>query len=114
MSFFPVVTNFWVPVAAIPYLTIAGYDFWLHETDRQVPKAERAFHAVVITAVVTFLASATLGWNLVAKVALFILLPAAAVDEFRFHGDLDAHERRIHFLGGAALAACIGVWIWTT
>jgi len=114
MSFSPFAMNYWVSVAAVPYLVIAGYDFWLHDNDRQVPRAEAVFHAVVITAVITFLASATLGWNLVAKVALFVLLPAAAVDEIRFHGGLGAHERRIHFLGGGALAACIGVWIWTT
>jgi len=106
--------NYWVPVAAVPYLVIAGYDFWLHDNDRQVPNAEAVFHGVVIAAVITFLASATLGWSLVAKVALFVLLPAAAIDEIRFHGELEAHERRIHFLGGAALAACIGVWMWTT
>ena len=103
----------YVLLAAIPYLAIAGYDFWLHETDRQVPRDESLFHAVVALGVTVFLIAATLGQHLVAGIALGLLLPAAIIDELWFHGGLDPREHRLHFLGGLALAFCIGVWVWT-
>ncbi len=102
-----------VLVAAIPYLAIAGYDFWLHETDRQVPRAESVFHAGIAIGVAVFLCAAVMGWNTLAAVALVLLLIAAIVDELRFHGDLDVREKRLHMFGGLALAFCIGVWLWT-
>lgn len=113
MSFFPVFTNSWVLPAAVPYLVIAGYDFWLHETDRQVPRAERLFHGVTIAGVAAFLISASFGWNVLATLAVIVLLFSATVDELKFHADLDPREKRLHFVGGAALALCIGVWLWT-
>ena len=107
------VVNTWVLVAAIPYLAVAGYDFWLHETHRSVPRIEGCFHAVIVTGVGVFLAASAMGYNRVAGSSLACLLLAAAVDELRFHGGLDARERRLHYAGGAALAFCIGVWVWT-
>jgi len=112
MSFPPAIVNIWVLIAAVPYIAVAGYDFWLHENDRQVPRVEGVCHAIVITSVLSFLALAVLGKNVAASVVLVILLIAAAIDEFQFHGDLDAHEKRLHLLGGGALAFCIGVWLW--
>ena len=103
----------YVLLAAVPYLAIAGYDFWLHETDRQVPRVESLFHAATALGVATFLAMATIGEHLLAGIALAVLLISAVVDEVWFHGGLDPRERRLHFLGGAALAFCIGVWVWT-
>ena len=105
--------NIWVLIAAVPYLAIAGYDFWLHETDRQVPRVEQYYHAGIAIGVFLFLSTAALGYNLVAAISLAILLVAAAVDELRFHGDLDKHEKRLHHIGGLALFFCIGVWQWT-
>jgi len=113
MSLFPALANNWVLPAAVPYLAIASYDFWLHETDRQVPRMESAYHVTIASSVLLFLTLAALGRNLAASVALAILLVAAVVDELRFHADLDAREKRLHFLGGVALAFCIGVWLWT-
>ena len=113
MSISLTIANHWVLLAAIPYAAIAGYDFWLHETDRQVPPVEGTFHATIITSVLLFLTLAALGRNLAASIVLVVLLLAAAIDEFRFHGDLDPHEKRLHFVGGAALAFCIGTWLWT-
>jgi hypothetical protein len=112
LEFFPV--NLWVLPAALPYIAIAGYDFWLHETDRVVPRLEGLLHATVITGVVSFLGLATLGKNLAAAVVLGIMLVAAVFDELGYHGNLDAHEKRLHWFGGAALSFCIGVWLWTT
>lgn len=105
--------NHWVLLAALPCLAIAGYDFWLHETDRKVPRAEALFHGGIAVGVVTFLTSAALGYNVVATFSLVVLLVAAVVDEVRFHANLDIREKCLHFAGGLALAFCIGVWIWT-
>lgn len=114
MSSFPVLANVWVLLAAVPYLAIAGYDFWLHETDRQVPRGESYYHGAIILGVSTFLVTAALGWNVAATVALLVLIVAATVDELRYHSDLDVREKRLHYFGGLALTFCIGVWLWTT
>ena len=113
MSPFSSLANSWVLVAAAPYLAIAGYDFWLHETDRTVPRVEGWLHAGIAVGVTAFLTAAALGYNLLAAVSLLILLVAAVVDEVRFHADLAAHEKRLHYVGGLALAFCIGIWLWT-
>ena len=113
MSLLPALANKWVLLAAIPYIAIAAYDFRIHDTDRRVPPVERACHAIVITSVSLFLILAGLGQNIGAAVVLAILLVAAVIDEFVFHAELDAHEKRLHVIGGAALAFCIGVWLWT-
>ena len=113
MSFLSALVNKWVLVAALPYIAIAAYDFRLHETDRRVPPAERACHAVTITSVILFLLLAALGQDVAAAAVLVVMLIAAAIDEFQFHTYLDPHERRVHFMGGAAWMFCIGVWFWT-
>jgi len=105
--------NNWILPAAVPYLAIASYDFWLHETDRQVPRVEGMYHAVIAVGILIFLTTATLGWNLVATFALVILIGSAVMDELLFHGNLKAHEKRLHLFGGLALVFCIGVWLWT-
>lgn len=113
MSLLPTLVNKWVLLAAIPYVAIAAYDFRIHDTDRRVPPVERTCHAVVISSVMLFLILAATGLNASAVVVLVILLIAAVIDELAFHADLDVRERRLHFVGGAALAFCIGVWFWT-
>ena len=113
MSLLPAVANIWVLPAAVPYLAIAGYDFWLHETDRQVPRSESIFHVTIAVSVAAFLALAALGLNGAAAVALTVLLVAALIDELRFHGSLPAREKRLHYLGGGGLAFCVSVWLWT-
>jgi hypothetical protein len=113
MSLLPVLSNSWVLPAAIPYIAVAGYDFYLHGTDRRVPRTERMYHAIIISSVILFLTLASLGKNMAAGAVLIVLLVAAAVDELKYHGDLESHERRLHFVGGGALAFCIGVWLWT-
>jgi hypothetical protein len=113
MSLLPALANKWVLLAAIPYIAIAAYDFRIHDTDRRVPPVERACHAIVITSVLLFLVLAAVGQNFSAAVILVIMLIAAVIDEFVFHADLDAYEKRLHTMGGTALVFCIGVWIWT-
>ena len=113
MQFLPALVNKWVLVAALPYIAIAAYDFRIHETDRRVPTAERACHAVTITAILLFLLLAALGMNIAAAVTLVVMLIAAAIDEFQFHAYLEAYERNVHFMGGVAWMFCIGVWLWT-
>lgn len=113
MSLLPAVANSWVLPAAVPYLAIASYDFWLHETDRQVPRSESVLHFAIAVSVAAFLVLAALGLNRAAAVALAVLLIAALIDELRYHGELPAHEKRLHYLGGAGLAFCVSVWIWT-
>lgn len=113
MSLLPVLANKWVLISAVPYVAIAAYDFRIHDTDRDVPSVERICHATVISSVVLFLCLAAFGKNTAAVIVLAILLVAATIDEVVFHGSLDLHERRLHFAGGAALAFCIGVWLWT-
>jgi hypothetical protein len=113
MSLLPELANKWVLLAAIPYIAIAAYDFRIHDTDRRVPPVERACHAIVISSVLLFLILAAVGRNFSAAVVLVIMLSAAVIDEFLFHGYLVAPEKRLHTIGGAALAFCIGVWIWT-
>ena len=103
----------YVLLAAIPYLAIAAYDFWLHETDRKVPRLESLFHGFVAIGVTLFLGFATFRLHVPAAVALAALLIAALVDELKFHGELDPREKRLHYCGGAALAFCMGVWVWT-
>lgn len=113
MSLQNAVVNQWVLPAAIPYIAIASYDFWLHESDRSVPKTEGLLHGVIITGVALFLVLATLGQVFLATLALSILFVAATFDELIYHGDLKIHEKRLHWFGGGALAFCVGVWIWT-
>lgn len=113
MSLLPALANKWVLLAAIPYAAIAVYDFRIHDTDRRVPPVERACHAIVISSVLLFLFLAAVAQNAGAAIVLGVLLIAAVIDELVFHSDLDAHEKRLHNLGGVALAFCIGVWLWT-
>jgi hypothetical protein len=113
MPILPTLANKWVLLAAIPYAAIAAYDFRIHDTDRRVPPVERTCHAIVISSVLLFLVLAATGFNVSAVVVLVILLIAAAIDEVVFHAELDVHEKRLHVVGGAALAFCIGVWFWT-
>ena len=102
-----------VRLAATPYAAIAGYDFWLHKSDRSVPKCERWLHGIILISVGLFIAFAAAGKTLMAALTLCILIPCAVADEVGYHGHLRLRERRIHIIGGLSLLALIGVWLWT-
>jgi hypothetical protein len=96
--------RWWMLAGFGPYLAVALYDGWLHEKARRVPFAEQCFHAAIAVSL------CVLWWALHAErpqaaiAALAAFAVAASVDEFRFHGALSRHERRLHFLGYACFA----------
>jgi len=98
--------------ALVPYLALAGYDGWLHEKARRVPKVEKILHAVLALDGVLMVAALFAGRPLVAAVAIAVFVAATAWDAFGFHGPLDARERRIHLAAYACLAGFLGVACW--
>lgn len=94
--------------AFCPYLGLALYDGWLHESARKVPMAEQVSHAAIALAVTTLLLGVFTGRAGLARLGLIIYIAATVVDEGRFHGALPAHERRLHFLAYACFAAFVG------
>lgn len=93
----------------VPYLALASYDGWLHEKARRVPKPEQALHALLFISVLVlmlglFRQQAPLFW---AALAVFTL--AGCADEFGFHGQLHARERRLHHWAYASFAGFLGV-----
>ena len=102
----------------VPYLVLSGWDGWLHEKARRVPRVEQALHATlfVAAAALIFGVFTARPWFAVPGLALFA--PAAFADEFGFHGGLDRRERRLHhvayacFAGFVALAAWLGALRW--
>ncbi len=105
--------NATIILVAMPYTAIAAYDFWLHKSDRDVPKIERWLHAIILMSVGLFIVFAAASKDLLAAISLAVLIPAAVADEFGYHRHLRLHERRIHIVGGVSLLALIGVWLWT-
>lgn len=105
-------------LAFLPYLALAGWDGWLHEKARRVPRVEQALHAVL------FLSVAALWFGLYhrrpdwALPALAAFALAACADEFGFHAALERRERRLHhaayacFAGFVAVAAAQGALAW--
>jgi len=95
--------------ALAPYLALVSVDAWMHEKARQVPRFEKVLHYAAALlfggfAVAVFMDSAA------ALPLLVAFLVCAAVDEFGFHSQLSAVERRVHFVSYAALVLFIATW----
>jgi hypothetical protein len=102
--------SIWLSVALLPYLALAGFDAWLHEKSRHVPRVEQALHAGAAISLFAFIAAAFASAPVVAAIALAAFLGCAGVDEFGFHAPLPARERRVHFASYVALALFVLVW----
>ncbi|HQZ31383.1 MAG TPA: hypothetical protein PLG89_05915 [Arenimonas sp.] len=95
----------------LPYLVLSGYDGWLHEKARRVPRTEQALHALLFACVVALMVGlfrqhAQLAWSAIAVFAV-----AALADELGFHGHLHHRERRLHHVAYACFAGFLGVAI---
>jgi hypothetical protein len=95
--------------ALAPYLALVSVDTWMHETARNVPRAEKFFHYAAALLFGGFIAAIFLDSGLALPLLLAFVLCAAA-DEFGFHRHLSAAERRVHFVSYAALALFVGAW----
>ncbi len=104
--------NIYLILASIPYLTFTAYDMLMHKHDRQVPRVEQIFHAIILPCVVVFLLSAITGYTMIAVLALILALPCMAIDELKYHQRLHVKERRIHHLAGVSFFIFVGCWIW--
>jgi hypothetical protein len=88
----------------LPYLALAGYDGWLHEKARKVPRAEQALHAAIALSLVALCAGLFLDFARWVLPALAAFVLAAAVDELGFHAPLERRERRLHHAAYACFA----------
>jgi hypothetical protein len=88
----------------LPYLSLALYDGWLHESARRVPRKEQALHGMALLSVVGLIAGLFLGLSgwILPSVAGFAVTTTA--DELGFHRSLPRKERRIHFAAYACFA----------
>jgi hypothetical protein len=97
-------------VALLPYALLAGFDTWLHERARRVPRVEQLLHACAGVTLILFLIGAFAIIPALAIVALCVFAAIAACDEFGFHAHLAARERRVHFASYAALCVFVAAW----
>ena len=104
--------NIWLGIALVPYLAVAGVDFWMHERDRRVPRVEQWLHAGLALSMGAFLASVFADRAAFAAAALAAFLPLLAFDELVFHKEIAAAEKRMHALGWLALAGFLLAWLW--
>lgn len=102
----------WMAAALVPYLALAGYDGWLHEKARQVPRVEKILHALLAVAGVVMVCALFKDRPDVATIALAVFAAATVWDEAGFHGPLAARERRLHFAAYACLSGFLGVAAW--
>lgn len=102
--------NIWLGIALVPYLAVAGVDFWMHERDRKVPRVEQWLHAGLALAMAAFLAAVFAGRSPLALAALGAFLALLAWDELWFHKAIAASERRVHAVSWAALAVFVAAW----
>jgi hypothetical protein len=102
----------WLCLALLPYAALAGFDGFLHERSRRVPKLEQWLHAGSAISIVVFIVAVFRAQTMLAIVAFCIFAPIAATDEFGYHAQLAARERYVHFASYVALCifACIGLW----
>jgi hypothetical protein len=102
--------NIWLGIALVPYLAVAGVDFWMHERGRRVPRAEQWVHAGLALTMAAFLAAVFAGRAAFALAALAVFVALLAWDELAFHGAIAASERRVHVVSWAALAGFVAAW----
>lgn len=95
--------------ALAPYLALVSVDAWMHERARRVPRAEQLFHLAAALLFGGFLVAVFLE-SALALPALAGFVTCAAVDEFGFHRQLSAAERRVHFVSYAALTLFVVAW----
>jgi hypothetical protein len=95
-----------------PYALISGYDQWLHRHARRVPRLEQALHAGLALAMGAFLTLVARAETRAALAALALFAGLLLLDEFGYHGSIDRHERRVHWLADAALAGFVIGWLW--
>jgi len=99
-------------LALTPYLALVSIDAWMHEASRQVPRVERWLHYSAGALFLGFLIALFRDVTELA-LALFGTFTALTVwDAVRFHRDLAARERRVHFAAYVALALFVCVWGW--
>jgi hypothetical protein len=94
-------------------LSFTAYDLWMHKNDREVPRTEQIFHAIILPCVLIFISSAIAGYKIIAMIALALCLPCMIVDELIYHQHLHIKERRIHGLAGLSFISFVAYWIWT-
>lgn len=104
--------NIWLGIALVPYVALAGVDFWMHERGRSVPRAEQWVHAGLALSMAAFLAAVFVGRPAFAGAALAAFLPMLAFDEVAFHKTIAASEKRVHITSWIALAGFLLAWLW--
>jgi hypothetical protein len=97
-------------LALSPYLAIAGVDAWMHERGRKVPKREQWIHAGLAVTLLAFLAAVFANRAALAIAVLAAFAVLLCCDEFWFHRDIAASERRIHVASWLALAGFVIAW----
>ena len=102
--------NIWLGIALVPYVALAGVDFWMHERGRRVPRVEQWVHAGLALTMATFLMAVFTGRSLAALAALAVFLALLAWDELSFHKAIAASERRVHAMSWVALAGFVAAW----
>jgi hypothetical protein len=102
----------WLCLALLPYVALAGFDGFLHERSRRVPRAEQWLHAGSAISILVFVVAVFRAQTTLAIVAFCVFAPLAAVDEFGYHGHLAARERYVHFASYVALCIFLGLGVW--
>jgi len=96
--------------ALSPYAALVGFDAWMHERARHVPRLEKGLHYAAAMLFIGFVVSVFRDATRPALALLAAFVAVAAWDEIGFHAPLEARERRVHFLSYAALAVFVGAW----
>jgi len=96
--------------ALAPYLALAGFDAWMHERARRVPRLEQGLHYTAAALLLAFLVAVFRDAGGAALVLLAVFAAVTAWDELGFHGPLAVRERRVHFAAYAALGLFVGAW----
>ncbi|MEO8670884.1 MAG: hypothetical protein ABI411_06190 [Tahibacter sp.] len=102
----------WLALSFVPYAALAGYDGWLHEKARVVPRVEKILHAGLALSLIAFLVLVVRGQTTAALIVLGAFLIFLMTDEFGYHAPLARHEKHIHWLADAALASFVLCWLW--
>lgn len=102
--------NIWLGIALVPYLAVAGVDFWMHERGRRVPRVEQWVHAGLALTMATFLTAVFTARSPLALAALAVFVALLAWDELSFHKAIATSERRVHAMSWTALAGFVATW----
>lgn len=102
----------WLALGFLPYAALAGYDGWLHEKARVVPRIEQALHAALALSMLLFVVLVIRGEVVAGMVAIAGFAVVLLIDELGFHAMLDRRERRIHWFADAALLGFVVWWLY--